>query len=638
MLKAHLLVATISMVSMVLQPLAYGQAQENWAAQALKEYVKQNQKLGKQITVKEFWNKNKAKMHPDWQKKFFPAVDLERDERIPQMDVIVVKGPNGHNSGRLMITLANKKTITVEILGGQEKYARINNQVISYADLYSGTGLVDKLAEDPVIKAESDRVRAKALKAPVVLSYQTFSAMTARERAQYFVGLRHVVQAATEVSYLNSDSKDSEESEKTSFLNLLLEKAYAAQKYPDTCIVAGYVGEEVVTKVQKNGKTYNDRYCDHLPSVKQFAGASTKLGDNVKTAAIGACGAGELHCNPYIFGFQRPGGQNLCVTPERNNATFQIATKTCNQRSPLRAESLAKDTEEMVTTLLSKSQNKSEQAIKDEYFKDGKVVSPEKYQELMDGVVGDFNKFINDGLATCQIRGYTAPEVTGKSVDKNMTSACTTLYERKTAFMEGIALIKGKYEKPATPATPVPTPPVAEAPACKRAGDPCELKDPPGARGLCGEDLKCNPYVPRPEEFAKEKKCDNLMVEDVASDSKGKPGCISRAAALNVDKGSSGGGKRSKKKDDGFSCDILCPFLVLGLTGYAAYAMTKSKQVNNPGTYTPPVPPPLPAAPPQPTPVIPVPPIVPTLPIPNPAGGETPVGAPTSPTTGVGTR
>jgi len=55
--NARLLIATIAMVSMVLQPVAYGQEQANWASNALKTFVQSNQKQGKPITVKEFWDK-----------------------------------------------------------------------------------------------------------------------------------------------------------------------------------------------------------------------------------------------------------------------------------------------------------------------------------------------------------------------------------------------------------------------------------------------------------------------------------------------------------------------------------------------------------------------------------------------------
>lgn len=644
MLKAHVFVATISAVSMVLQPVAYGQAQKNWAAQALKQYVRQNQRGGKSVTVREFWNKNKAKMHPDWQKKFFPAVNLQKDERLPRMDVISVKGPGGTSSARLILTLANKKTISVEFLGGESKFARVNGQNISYEDFYHGEGLMQKLTHDPVIKAESQRIKKMALKSSIVPSYALFRNMTAQERADYFLNLRIVVQAAGEVT--NRAFERAARGESASFIQLLLEKAYA-NNLPQSwvgkrCIIAGYVGNYVQ---DREGSTKGDIYCDHTKAISNFAAltAMSGLTPNKTSESVynGSCSSGSLRCNPFVYGFDRGSG-STCVKIDRHSSSYQQATRTCDKASPLRPESLAADSEAMIKTLLGK-----ENKAADTYFKDGKVISEEKYNELMNTVVKDFDTFISEAIGICG----DAKNLSGNTNfgEKNQGDACTVLKNRKLAFEEGFGLLKGKYEKPTpVPAPPVTQPPIADEGQCKTAdGSPgfydskCRcLKPGEGEAGPTEapevKNGKCTPavaVVPAPVPVKKDD-CSNRPQMDVAADRNGKMDCVPRSADL-------GGGKvAGKDRNDRseFDCSIICPVLVGGLFLFAAYKFTKSNQHNNPGTYVPPVPGPLPAPPPQPTPITEVPAIVPTLPIPNPAGSETPSTATPSPTTGVGTR
>jgi hypothetical protein len=665
MLKAHLLVAYVSLFSMVLQPVAYGQAQKNWAAQALSQYVKDNQKLGRKITVKEFWEKNKSKLHPDWQRKLFPSIELQKNERLPQMDVITVKGPGGQNTARMVITLPNKKTVSVEILNGEGKFARINNQVVSYEDIYSGEKFYEKLAQDSVVQGEMARVENLALNSSMLPNYRTFVRMTPRERAVYFVNMRIVLQAAAEVNRRAFEASQKKES--ASFINLLLEKAYAASNDPSNwvgkrCIVAGYVG--TYTK-DSSGHIF----CDHEQALKAFEAKNTLNGRSSKTsqsATDGSCGAGNLRCNPFVYGFQRSGGASLCVKIG-SAPSFQQATRTCDSASPLRKESLASDTEAMIKTLLEKEGKNG-----DSYFKDGKVISEAKYKELTETVAKDFNTFIDDALNTCKdtknIDGTTS------FGEKFQGDACSVLRERKIAFDEGFKGLIGKYDTPTPTPAPVITQPVVspetqckiegtqkpgyydsecicieegkgiagangkptikdgkcvKVPVGKTEGEPCDLADGPETRGKIQGGV-CVPLVPATVSAAP---CNNDPQMTRSPDSQGKMQCVPIAAAIQKTESRKPAGKKAEK-----DCGMICivPLILLG--GLAISSIMKSKQKNKPGEFIPNAPGPLPAAPPQPTPVVPVPPIIPSLPIPNPAGSETSPSALPSPTIGTGTR
>ncbi len=628
MLNVRILIATISLVSMVFQPVAYGQAQENWAAQALKQFVQQNQKAGKPLTVKQYWDKNKAVMDPEWQKKFFPAVNIQKDERLPQMEVIRIKGANGQESARLVMTLANKKTISIEMMGGQEKYARINNQIISYNDFYYGDGLVEKLIEDSVVKAESQKIKKMALNSSIVPSYELFVKMTPRERAEYFLNLRMVLQAAEEVTNRAVEASN-KNTEAASWIDLLIEKAYALENSSkkwigQRCIIAGYVGNYTQ---DTEGSRKGDIYCSSTKAVSNFAGmnALNGLTQNKTSPTVyagGSCGSGSLPCQPFLFqGLSGP----ACFKINRQESSTKQATRSCDGASPLRADSLAKDTEAFI-----KQRLKVEEKEGASYFKDGKVISQEKYDELMNTVVQDFNLFINDAIGTC--RDSKNLDGTTNFGEKYQGDACAILKERKLAFAKGFESLKGQYENPIpTPAPIVQQPPIAEEGQCKTAsGKPgfydhkCACLEPgTGEAGIPGkpkvENGKCIAItpVPLPVATADTSKCGPQMAP--APDKDGQIKCYPIAASREV-------AVEKRKKDSGFDCSIICPLAVGALFLYGAYALTKSGQKNKPGKYVPPAPGPLPVPPPQPTPYTPPPPIavIPSLPEPTPIASETP--------------
>jgi hypothetical protein len=174
----------------------------------------------------------------------------------------------------MVITLPNKKTVSVEILNGEGRFARINNQVVSYEDIYSGEKFYEKLAQDSVVQGEMARVENLALNSSMLPNYRTFVRMTPRERAVYFVNMRIVLQAAAEVNRRAFEASQKKES--ASFINLLLEKAYAASNDPSNwvgkrCIVAGYVG--TYTK-DSSGHIF----CDHEQALKAFEAKNTLNG------------------------------------------------------------------------------------------------------------------------------------------------------------------------------------------------------------------------------------------------------------------------------------------------------------------------------------------------------------------------
>lgn len=460
-MRGRFYILGLSVFSLAFQPLAYGQQQANWASQALKSYVQQNQKGGKTITVKEFWEKNAKNFDPYWQKKFYPSIEVQKDQRLPKMEVINIKGPNGKDSARLMMNV-NGKTVSVEYLGGSEKFLRVNSTVISYADFLYVNPMLEKLSKDPVIAAETKRVEKLALKESIVPSYETFKKMSARTRAAYFVNLRLLLEASQKVLE-QADAKAKERAYyEPSFIDLILEKAYAQGGIKGRpCIVQGYVGKWT-------GKNKNDTYCAHEVGLNQ-AQRDTVNQTNVQKWIGGACSKGSSPCNPFVFGIP----DEPCISHQESrkdkNSDFQRATSVCDGRMPLRTndrKTLAADTQKMIETLLAKEKNESLEKVRSEYFKDGKVISKEKFDELQKSIVADFNQFISAGIATCEATadGKQTP-------DQHQGSACEVLRTRKLAFEQGMKELE--FVPPAPTPEPEPAPVATEPPPAPAPVDPC---------------------------------------------------------------------------------------------------------------------------------------------------------------------
>ncbi len=597
----------LSTFSLVFHPMAWGQQQQNWTAEALKQFVRENQKGNKPITAKQFWDKNKGYLHPYWQLKLNHGMQLQKNDKLPKMDVIQVKGPRGTQSARLMLT-QNGRTISMEYIGQNDKFVRINNTVISFQEFYSGQDMFKKLARDPYFAAEIKKLKQKSAKQSILPSYALFSKMTPRERAAYFVNLRLLIEASEKVIHERVQKKYAAQESVSPYLEMILNRAYADKVWlNEPCIVAGYVGKYI--------KDSTGTYCDHKEAISPFAqSASGAVQKKVATKVYdNSCGHGQLRCNPFIFGFDRGQG-SLCIKISRSPvAEFQKATATCDARSPLPLGNktvLAKNTEAMIKTLL---QQEGKDA--NEFFKEGKVISKEKYQELENTVVKDFSNFIEEGIGICFGQGNI--DVT-KFGEKNQISACQTLYNRKLAFMEGFDNLKGKYEDPPLPA---PAPP-AEPPAPPIAGPPCAPGHVPGPEGK-----GCVPEaVPAPIATSDVTGCGPMM--DTSYDN-GKQICTPVAARL---PSSSSTGRSSRDRDRDYSW--LIPVVGGVIITAGLWALLKpSKAKHNPKPADPIAPPPLPPV--EPPPVQPdpgaVPPItsIPITPALPPGAAETAPSAPT---------
>jgi len=589
-MRGRFFILGVSLVSMVLQPVAYGQQQANWAADALRVFVQQNHKGGKPLTVKEFWERQRRQLDPYWQRQFAPPMNLMGNEPMPKMDVITIKGPQGQDSARLMMSI-NGKTVSMEYLGGQEKFARINSVTISEKDFYGVEGMMEKLQDDPVFAAESKRVQDKALRADIMPSYETFKKMTPRERAVYFVNLRLVIEAAQKV--LEEDrAKEQAFNFSSPYIEFLLEVAYANGKVQkgDPCIVQGYVGVW-------QGKNKSDKYCSHEMGLIDAQNRNVNQ-TNVQRAMARLCPTGQSPCNPFVYGFPaRTVGQTSegsCIsyvnTRGRPQTDFQNATRVCDSRMPLRTSDpglLAKDSQQMIASLLAVDGDKSTIANKiREYFAaDGRVLSKEKYDEIKNSVAADFYQFIDAGIATCDKTsdGRGTP-------DPNQGSACSVLRTRRLAFQSYIENLK-YVEDPKGP-----TPPIAgeTKPPCKEGEKEFEGKCVP---------TSVPPVAQTPAPGEDDCKARGL----VAQKHDDKVVCVPSAGKLperNV------AGREDRRRS-------VFPWLAAGLTagifiGLIALIRRGSKaRLSGPKPADPVAPVPLPPAPPPPGPVVPPPPLTP---------------------------
>ncbi|MFN9068647.1 MAG: hypothetical protein ACK5V3_15575, partial [Bdellovibrionales bacterium] len=504
-MRAKLFLASFSMVSMTLQPLAQAKQQENWSAQALKEFVKSTQdKKGQPLSVGQYWEKAYKSFTPAEQLKLKPTVDVLKNMKLPNSEVISIKGGSGNKSARLLVNLAGK-TLTLEYLGSQEKFIRVNGVVLTYQDTLTYESFIAKLGNDPAINADRNAGLDFAMKKPHAVTYEEYKRMTPEQRAMMLIRLREVSEAAENVLQIDRDKQKSKKTVQYFMTQPFLQLAEAQTRaeiqeaVSRPCLVAGYVGS-VVTE---GGRTY----CDPSRAIQKFESES-----GIKST----CPAGTHGCHPVAF----PNSGRICEKPGRSNTNYQQFTQRCGTLSPIKTK------EEQASLVRAYIKTKDKKDLAFGLDADGKVNNEEEYKKYILPYMTEHNNLSAAAYSTV----CTADNIAAVSkIDKNLQSACDTLRDRK------IALELYKAEAAGT------APPVAAAPAPGAApvtGLNCFTDDFAGERlkgkenGKIGPDGKCIANaVPAPVAAATpEVPCDDrgpgrVMVES----GRGEKTCVDRS-------------------------------------------------------------------------------------------------------------
>lgn len=588
-MRAKNLIVSISLASMVFQPVALAQQKNLNANQALKEFVKANQPGGKPLSYKKFWDQNKKTMNPYWQQVFAPSVNLQKNETLPKMEVINIKGPNGTNTERMIMNI-DGKTVSVEFLGGEEKFARINSTVISYADFYYVTGMLEKLSKDPVFVAENKKFQEKILTKSATPTYEQYKKMSVKERAQLLLMTRLAGEAASDVLMIAAQA----EGKKTSshfFWDQLLPEAHASA-IGLACLVGGYEG----TIVRKSGRTF----CDPSEGISSF-NSDPK---NQKLVQSSGCSGNSFGCHPVNF----PASTGICFRKD-NRQAMQTMTKQCGERSPYK-------TPQDQAKLVEAYQKRLGLNTKVDLNADGKVIDEKTYNEVVKPYMDDFNQ-LNTFAHSNVCNATDRPRI--RTVDKEIDSACDTLADRKLSLE--------LFKEAPRPPEPVPTPaPIAGG------GEGCKVDGKDGKKDDKGNCIPVAVGAPSQNNCNERGLAEEPAVGKIATREQGEKDPCIVAAATRLP-GATTAGPASSSGPSFFNTGagrfVIGVGMTLGLLALFNWMWNKGKANVAPVIgATPPASPPLPAAPPQPTNPTPAPPI-------SSEGGQ---GAPAAPIAAPGSQ
>lgn len=325
------ILAQVSVVTMVMMPVAQGQAAQTQQQEISKAMVSSaiyEMGLNKSITYGEFFRKNKDKYPVRLQKKLAPYFSKFEKMPMPQFDVDMVKGSDGVMRPVLRIS-QNGELHNVQLFGETEKYAKFDNTNLTEVDIINFDDMLIRLAAGDMKlnqQVNPETAPPSFSKSPD-MTKEIWIKLTPQQRAGYVISMRLLYNDAHGVLLASKTKKNTnKKNKKFSFLESLVNKAYAvpalmegdsvdddqpavsnslANGGVDSCLVAGYV-----TK-------YKGKVCRYTEMKAAYKNSSS-----LAAKAIAACG-NNIACNPLVFG--TPNGNPICI-PRSNNKDVQIAT------------------------------------------------------------------------------------------------------------------------------------------------------------------------------------------------------------------------------------------------------------------------------------------------------------------------
>lgn len=308
-------------------PLVYAATDAN-VKREYNQFLK-NQVLAEGATLNSFYSSTRNYM--DSQSQAITEAWLENfgTDNMPKVESQMIKDKNGRETLKLIIS---KEGVTGNItISEDDDYATINGQKFYYLEAANLSTVVNRLAaNDSTYKAlalEMNAQKKPASSAYDVLTLEQFMKLKPIKKVEYLSLYRGVLEAAQRVNYTRygamNEAPRAESYASTNGLHPLFASsiAIAADRPADgtKCIVAGNVSE------YRNGSCFSD------PS------------DKYNQACV-AAGAGNVACNPLVYGFKLTiKGNGTATVPHclnRNDQPrfTQQATADCNQKSPLKGE------------------------------------------------------------------------------------------------------------------------------------------------------------------------------------------------------------------------------------------------------------------------------------------------------------
>ncbi len=335
-----------ALFTMVMAPVAQGAQVENFSKVQMQNVLDQ-MGLNKQITIGEFYNKNKHLFPARIQKEIEPMMMNNKNQMMPQVEIVMAKGSDGRDVPNMRFTQGNE-LLNVQWFGEENKYVKFQNTNLTEVDLANFNDVFTRVTngDERIRKQFTPEVSQKDVGTYPSITNETWKAMSQKNRMAYVMNMRLLWNDARKVLIENDKLKN--KGRKTSALDVNLEKLdnffamigqveaagrQVKDKVPSSsipkgtaptvkanagssafvsganCIVAGYVSKYSANKC--GIENMKDSYKDSSGAIDPLVDSANK-----------SCGGSQIACNPYVYG--TPGGKAICVST--SDPSFQVAT------------------------------------------------------------------------------------------------------------------------------------------------------------------------------------------------------------------------------------------------------------------------------------------------------------------------
>jgi len=375
----------------------------------------------KNMTVGEFH----SKMRPYYPRTLRGQMDewvrMNRNEIMPEFQATTYKDSEGKERVRLLMT-KDGQTITASFNPDDNaKFVKVNNVFLTKDDIKYHEQAIRKMVHgNKSIKDQISKTPAKnQFKSSILLGYEEYSRLTAKERAGYLLRVRYVLENAERVMSAYYGDQALNEVKKEFFVQwLLMEEAQAANrsirgaKPGDPCIVSGYMS------------TYGNDY-----SCGGTGPGRANLINEMNQWGGGRCTNGSVSCNPLVYGFNKNGSAICVKNAGKTSEIYNSTSQACPSASPLRkgTQLEQEDKKRILESYLSANDPEmlKKLGVSGLSFKDGKL--PKDQYDLIANHLATLNKYIDTATTACSV----APLSEIQRVRAEQQSACNALALRK---------------------------------------------------------------------------------------------------------------------------------------------------------------------------------------------------------------
>jgi len=342
--------AFVALFTMTISPLAQAAQAESLKKDAL-ERMLSDIGLNRQITVGDFYQKNKQLFPEGIRLQIEPMIEQFKDQMMPVFELTMLQNSNGEQTPVIRVTQQGQLH-TIQIYDDENKTVRFNNTDLSLQDVENFNLMIDKLyyreprlrkqvgGPDKIVNVNKNN-NNKSIASVPTLSFESWSNLSPDDKAKYIYYLRKIRSEARFI--LDLEKFQNKKTQNTSYFDLLkrlfVQDLHAKRNGPvldsrdrgskvkssnsDACIIAGFISE------------YDSRGSCSKEKIKTNYDLDNGFNKIAKNA-LDSCAKGELACNPYLYGVKSD-GKGFCL-PVNKSENFQKATWSgfgCDALSPL---------------------------------------------------------------------------------------------------------------------------------------------------------------------------------------------------------------------------------------------------------------------------------------------------------------